>query len=220
MENIVNVTMPHHPASALAHHNEDMSGMDHDMSAMDHGAKKFKPVDSTDQLYPCSIMKDRYLSACYEMQTSVMLYNNKGNIAGAAKTCESAPQTMRTTCFASLGRDISSFSEQRHSEAIRMYSLATPKYQPWCYYGLVKNLIDLEARASDGMSLCKELPSGDSKALCYSAVGEQILVLKAGESERRSACAPSEPEYLDSCLYGARLSQAPTMLTRVWDSIR
>ena len=194
MENIVNVTMPHHPASALAHHHEDMAGMGHDMSAMDHDARKFKPVDSTDQLYPCSIMKERYLSACYEMQTSVMLYNNKGNIAGAAKACESAPQTMRTICFASLGRDISSFSEQRHPEAIRMCSLATPKYQPWCYYGLVKNLIDLDARASDGMSLCKELPAGDSKALCYAAVGEQILVLKPGEAERRSACAPSESE--------------------------
>lgn len=220
MENIVNVTMPHHPASTLAHHHEDMAGMDHDMPGMAHDAKKFKPVDSTDQLYPCSIMKERYLSACYEMQTSVMLYNNKGNIADAAKACESVPQTMRTICFASLGRDISSFSEQRHPEAIRMCSLATPKYQPWCYYGLVKNLIDLDARASDGMSLCRELPSGDSKALCYAAVGEQILVLKPGEAERRSACAPSESEYLDSCLYGARLSQAPTMLTRVWDSIR
>jgi hypothetical protein len=220
MENIVNVTMPHHPASALAHQHDDMGGMDHDMSSMDHDAKKFKPVDSTDQLYPCSVMKERYLSACYEMQTSVMLYNNKGDIAAAAKSCESAPQSMRTVCFASLGRDISSYSQQQHPEAIRMCSLVTSKYQPWCYYGLVKNLIDLEARASDGMSLCREVPSSDSKALCYAAVGEQILVLRPGEEERRSLCAPAESEYLDACLYGARLSQAPTMLTRVWDSVK
>jgi hypothetical protein len=220
MENIVNVTMPHHPASSLAHHHDDTAGMDHDMASMDHDAKKFKPVDSTDQQYPCSVMKERYLSACYEMQTSVMLYNNKGDMAGAAKSCESAPKAMRTVCFASLGRDVSSYSQQNHAEAIRMCTLATAKYQPWCYYGLVKNLIDLEARASDGMSLCRELPSPDSKAICYAAVGEQILVLKATDTERRSACSTAEPQYLDACLYGTRLVQAPAIVTQVWQSVR
>ncbi len=219
MENIVNVTIPHHPASALAHHH-DMEGMDHDMASMDHGAKKFKPVDSTDQLYPCSIMAERYLSACYEMQTSVMLYNNKGNIAAAGKACETAPQAMRTICFASLGRDISSYSQQQTTEAIRMCSLANQKYQPWCFYGLVKNFIDLDARASDGMSLCRVVQSPDSKAVCYSAVGEQILVLKSTEADRRAACASAESEYLSACLYGARLATVPVYLTRVWQSVK
>jgi len=222
MENIVNVTTPHHPASALAHHHdmEGMEGMDHDMSSMDHGAKKFKAVDSTDMLYPCSIMAERYLSACYEMQTSVMLYNNKGDIAGAGRACETTPQNLRTICFASLGRDVSSYSQQNHKEAIRMCSLATPKYQPWCYYGLVKNFIDIDARPADGMSLCREVPSVDSKAVCYSAVGEQILVLRPDEAARRAACSSAEPEFLDACLYGARLAQVPAMLTKVWASVK
>jgi hypothetical protein len=222
MENIVNVTIPHHPASALAHHHDmaGMEGMGHDMASMDHGGTKFKPVDSTDQLYPCSIMKERYLSACYEMQTSVMLYNNKGNIAAAGKACETAPQAMRTICFASLGRDISSYSQQNATEAIRMCSLANPKYQPWCYYGLVKNFIDLDAKASDGMSLCRVVPTPDSKAVCYSAVGEQILVLKSTEADRQAACSPAETEYLAACLYGARLATVPVILTRVWQSVR
>ena len=220
MENIVNVTMPHHPASALAHHHDDMAGMDHDMAGMDHDAKKFKPVDSTNQLYPCSIMSERYLSACYEMQTSLMLYNNKGDIAGAAKSCESAPTAMRTICFASLGRDVSSYSQQNHAEAIRMCSLAVTKYQPWCYYGLVKNFIDLEARSQDGMSLCREVPSSESKAVCYQAVGEQILVLRSTDADRRAACSSAEPEYLDACLYGARLAQVPMILSKVWAGVR
>ena len=194
--------------------------MDHDMSSMDHGAKKFKAVDSTDMLYPCSIMAERYLSACYEMQTSVMLYNNKGDIAGAGRACETTPQNLRTICFASLGRDVSSYSQQNHKEAIRMCSLATPKYQPWCYYGLVKNFIDIDARPADGMSLCREVPSVDSKAVCYSAVGEQILVLRPDESARREACSPAEAEYLDACLYGARLAPVPAMLTKVWASVK
>ena len=222
MENIVNVTNPHHPASSMSH-----EGMDHGAhkehaahAAEHHGGTTFKPVDPTDPLYPCSVMAERYLSACYEMQTSVMLHNNKGDIAGAAKSCESAPPAMRTTCFASLGRDISSYSQQNHAEAIRMCSLAAARYQPWCYFGVVKNFIDLEARPQDGLSLCRSIPAANGKAMCYQAVGEQILVLAGDPEQRRASCSTAEAEYLDACLYGARLGTAPKKLQEVWDSIR
>jgi hypothetical protein len=215
MENIVNVTMPHHPAGALA------ATHDHSMEGMDHGATAFKPVDPADPLYPCSIMAERYLSACYEMQTSVMLYNNKGSIAGAAKGCDTAPLPMRTTCFASLGRDVSSYSAQNHAEAVRMCGLAPEKYRPWCYYGLVKNFIDLNARADDGLALCRDVPAGAGKAVCYNAVGEQILVLAANADSRRAMCAATEAGYMDACLYGARFPvKAPEILLKTWASVR
>ena len=234
MENIVNVTMPHHPASALAHHDgkaeempgmddHDMSDMGHDMSGMAHGSgPKFKPIDPSDQQYPCSKMGERYLSACYEMQTSVMLYNNKGDIAGAAKECDKAPVAMRAICYASLGRDISSYSQQKHSEAIRMCSLGTPKYQPYCYYGLVKNFIDLDARPSDGIAMCRDVPGSANKAVCYNAVGEQILALTASVDSRRALCSSAEAEYVDACFYGARIEgvRAPEVLQEVWASVR
>jgi hypothetical protein len=229
MENIVNVTMPHHPASQLAHHDDmagmdhDMAGMDHDMAGMDHHAMtSFKAVDPSDQQYPCSIMPERYLGACYEMQTSVMLYNNHGDIAAAGKDCDNAPRLYRTTCFASLGRDISSYSAQDHAEAIRMCGLADPKYMPWCFYGVVKNFIDLDAHASSGLALCRDIPDVNSKYVCYSAVGEQIQVLATDDQGRRSMCTSAEVEYLDACLYGARVSGVvpPTRLVEVLESAK
>ena len=222
MENIVNVTMPHHPASSMTH-----AGMNHGEhkehdahSAEHHERTAFKAVDPSDQLYPCSIMPERYLSACYEMQTSVMLHNNKGDIGGAAKSCEAAPAAMRTICFASLGRDISSYSQQNHAEVIRLCSMAPDRYQPWCYFGVVKNFIDLEARPGDGLALCRSVPTIEGKAMCYQAVGEQILVLSGNPDERKQSCSESEPEYLDACLYGARLGTAPQNLLRIWETVR
>ena len=228
MENIVNVTTPHHPATALAHHggktehHASMAGMDHDMAAMDHGeASSFKPVDPADQLYPCSALEERYLAACYEMQTSVMLHNNKGDIAGAAKACDTAPLNMRPICYASLGRDVSSYSQQNHAEAVRMCSLGTAKYQPWCYYGLVKNFIDLDARPQDGIAMCRDVPSSAGKTLCYNAVGEQVLILESDAEKRRAVCATSEAGFVEACSYGARLSvQAPKELLDIWAEIR
>jgi hypothetical protein len=231
MENVVNVTMPHHPASRLAHHggkgeqsSSSGGGLDGmpGMKGMNHeSATAFEPVDPADQQYPCSRLAERYLSACYEMQTSVMLYNNKGNIADAAKSCDNAPPALITTCYASLGRDVSSYSAQDHAQAIRMCSLGTPRYQPWCYYGLVKNFVDLNARPEEGLSLCRDVPSAASRMICYTAVGEQIRVLGATEQDKRSMCAPAEPAYLAACLYGASVTaSAPAALLEILESAR
>ena len=222
MENIVNVTMPHHPASSLAHHGRESSDMA-DMPGMDHRgtAAAFKPVNPADPQYPCSVLPERYLAACYEMQTSVMLYNNKGDIAAAAHSCDSAPAAFIITCYASLGRDISSYSAQNHAQAVRMCSLGNPRYQPWCYYGLVKNFIDLNARAADGLALCRSVTTESGKLVCYEAVGEQVALLSPSADERRATCSPAEPAYLDACLYGARVAtSAPAALVELWQSVK
>jgi hypothetical protein len=211
MENIVNATMPHHPAHGLGQHSAmNMEGMDHDHET------PFKAIDAKDPLYPCSIMAERYLVACYEMQTSIMLYWNQGDMASAAKTCDRAPGRLKYVCYQSLGRDISSYSLQNHPTAIRMCSLGNPKYQPWCYVGLVKNFIDLNAKADDGLRLCRELTSEPSKMKCYEAVGEEIGTLRNDAESRRSLCMPSEPTYLDACLYGARvITDMPPLLRQL-----
>ena len=187
------------------------------MQGMSHATPKFKPLDPENLLYPCSALPDRYLIACYEMQTSVMLYENHGDIAGAAKACDTAPVAMRSMCYVSLGRDVSSYSGQKHAEAIRLCSLGTERYQPWCYYGLVKNIIDLNARSDDGMAMCRDVTAPGNKAQCYSAVGEEIWVLAATTEGRTRLCSKAEPAYLDACLYGTRVNTvAPQILTDVW----
>jgi hypothetical protein len=78
----------------------------------------------------------------------------------------------------------------------------------------VKNFIDLNARAGEGLLLCRELTSESNKIKCYEAVGEEIGTLRSDTAARRSMCAPSEPTYLDACLFGARVTTAIPPLLR------
>jgi hypothetical protein len=199
MENIVNFTMPKHPSHGMESH----AGMDHG----DH--QPFKAIEPKDPHYPCSIMAEQYLVSCYEMQTSVMLYLNQGDIAATAKTCDGAPGRMRYVCYQSLGRDISAYALQDHTKSKEMCALGTAKYQPWCYFGLVKNFVDLNARAEDGLSFCKAVEGENNKVKCYEAVGEQIATLRNDTPSRKELCTPSEPEYLNACLFGARVGARP-----------
>jgi hypothetical protein len=197
MENIVHATTPEHSAHALHAH-----------TAMKMEGTPFKALDSTDFQYPCSIMAERYLPACYHMQTSVMLHFTNGDIAAAAKGCLGAPAAMRSICYESLGRDISAYSRQDHHEAIRMCGKAPDQYEPWCHVGVVKNFIDLTARYQDGVAYCRAVTGAANRTKCYEAVGEQIGTLRNDMTARAAACADVDEEYRAACRYGARLSAA------------
>jgi len=216
MENIVNATVPHHPAAALATNGAGAAGgsgggaaggsSDHSHHGAVAAAPPFKALDENDPQYPCSIMATRYLNACYQMQTSVMLHFNRGDIGGAARSCLAAPEAMRTVCHQSLGRDVASYSRQDHQEALRMCALADDRYEPWCHVGMVKNLIDLTAKAEDGIAYCRVVPGEANKLKCYEAVGEQIATLRNTESGRTELCGRVDSEGRAACLYGAKVT--------------
>jgi hypothetical protein len=209
MENIVNATQPHHGAHAQAGGGHAAHGAAESATAAGgapYAPGGFKPLDPADPLYPCSILEERYLVDCYQMQTSAILWHNHGNIADAARTCDRAPESMRPWCYQSLGRDISSYTLQDPKESIRMCSLGSPAWQPWCYVGLVKNFVDLTAKTDTGFAFCRRVPGRANKLKCYEALGEEISVLTTETGRRAELCGQSEEEFEDACRYGARLS--------------
>ena len=192
MENIVNVTNPHHVAS--------------DGAAMDglHGTSDWKAVDPEDPHYPCSVLDGRYHHECYMMQTSAMLWINGGDIAGAGESCRNAPENVRHVCFQSLGRDISSLTLQDPDDAMRECARTDVQYRAWCYVGLVKNFIDLTAHTEKAFEFCRRVVHPPHKMSCYEAIGEEIAILENASDDRDAICvnAESEETYA-ACLLGA-----------------
>jgi hypothetical protein len=201
MENVVHATHPHHP-SPHANHGATTEPTHHPPS-------DFVPIKTADPLHPCSSLDERYQTDCYLMQTSVILYLNHGDMADAARTCDRAPTDMRVVCYQSLGRDISAYSLQKPSEAIRMCSLGTLDYQPWCYVGLVKNFIDVTSKAESGINFCPQVPGQANRMKCYEAVGEEIWALTANDTHREALCGKTEGDAYEACRYGARLRPEP-----------
>ena len=210
MENIVNATMPHHPAAALAEHGGEESGaaVEHGAGGHEHHAgtesqPPFRALDPAEPHYPCSVLGARYQQACYMMQTSAVLFANEQDFPATIEFCETAPEAVRSTCFVSLGRDISAYTLQDHRKAVDLCSLAAPADQPWCHVGVVKNFVDLTADPADGLAYCRDVPAGEGREACYRAVGEQIANLQNEVEERRAWCRRAEEEYVGMCLRGA-----------------
>lgn len=195
MENIMQVTAPHHPASEL--------------SSSHHHGQGFQALDSTDLLYPCSVVEGRYHRACYEIQTAAILHFTKGKIGPASDVCDRAPDAMRPTCYASLGRDISSKASRNPARSIRYCRETGAVNRSWCYYGVAKALVDWEAKPDHGFALCRQLGADSAARLCYFAIGEQIAALAPAAVERANQCRGAGTDAgIDACLAAVGLSRS------------
>ena len=192
MESVINATAPHHPATQLAAHSHHVA------------ATTFKALEPADPLYPCSIMAERYLHACYQMQTSVMLNLNHGDLGDAAKSCERAPVQVRPVCFQSLGRDITSYTARDPQKTATMCHKASEPYRPSCYFGAAKALVDWTATTDAAFAFCAIVGHEAGGPTCYQALGEEIATLLAGLPERQEQCLRAqEPQAVTACRLGA-----------------
>jgi hypothetical protein len=230
MENIVAETVPHHSVgrpdleSATAHDDHTGHGAaDQGDPHADHHAvptlvgvadrEPFPALKRDEPLYPCSVLEDRYLTSCYQMQTSAILWFNGSDVPGAARACSQAPEDFRVICFQSLGRDVSSITMQDNRRAITLCNSAPVEYRPWCHMGYAKNLVDVTADPNDGFAYCRLLPAGESKRICNVAIGEQIWVLADDPARREQMCLSAEPDFRDACRIGAGIARPAASAT-------
>jgi hypothetical protein len=178
--------------------------------AMQHG--EWRPLDRSDPLYPCNAVAEKYQWSCYTMQSSAILYFNGGDVQATARACEGAPAAYVSTCFESLGRDITALASQDHGRSLelcrRTAGLAGGRGELWCQLGVVQNLVNLAADPDEGMRFCRAVPGADGKGECYRVVGETIATLVAGSAQRGQSCQRAEPDYVAACRRGAGVDSA------------
>lgn len=175
-----------------------------------HHVGVFKAVDSTDLSYPCSIMAQRYLFACYQMQTTIMLYLNGGDFGGAARECDRAPAAMREPCYESLGRDVTTYAAGDPRKSAQLCAEGSSSYRPACYGSAVRSLVNLDGRLDRSLALCREVASREADTAtatrCYWYLGNTISMLIAAGPDRAAACARVPAgSALAACREGARL---------------
>ena len=224
MENIVNATAPHHTATTQlgakdehaghgapaqgehAGHAQPAAGHEHAGHTMQHEA--FKALDDDEPLYPCTVVAQQHRPSCYAMQTSAILFRNKGDFAAAAEQCGRAPEQYQRVCFSSLGRDAAAYAPTDDARAIELCGKVPEGKLPWCVIGTAKNRIDVTADPRDGLKFCVAVPGDDAKRTCYRAVGEQLNALALAPPERERTCSSVEAPFVEECRSGALLPRA------------
>ena len=183
MENIVTFQQARRAQPAGEHHH--------------HEATSF--LNPHDLLYPCSVLTEKYLRACYLMQTSAVLTFLNYDFAQAFTQCARVEGEHQTTCYRSLGRDISGYTLRDAPRVNELCRLGQGDQITQCFIGAVKDFILTDANPDPGLALCRSL-DGPFKRDCYATVGEMVVPLFDDHTKRVQACHRGENEYVDACL--------------------
>ena len=164
-------------------------------------AAPFKALDPDDLHYPCSIMAEKYVNACYTIQTAAMLHHNGYDYERAAVECGRAPERARNTCFVSLGRDISGVATLDPERAVRLCAHAPATFQATCNAAVVESLVNVRGDPATGLAYCRLVAADSGKGACYGAVGGQAS-LAGGVARRIEACRGAEEGFREICRGG------------------
>jgi hypothetical protein len=156
-------------------------------------------MNAQDLLYPCSALDGKYLRSCYLMQTSAILTFLNYDFAQAFMQCERVAAEHQSTCYRSLGRDISGYTLRDSERVTQLCELGRGDQVRQCFIGAVKDFILTDASPDPGLALCRKL-DGRFKSDCYGTVGEMVVTLYSDRAQRDEACRKGEAEYVNTCL--------------------
>jgi len=195
MENVVDATQPKHEMGMT------------DAHVMHDAMKpKFKQLDPKDPTYPCSILAEKYLTACWTNQASIIEVISGYDIAKVGAGCDRAPARYVRWCYIGLGTDLNGQALSDPENGLALCDRTGTRYREWCYVGLAKNLIEVGAKPSAGMQLCRLVTRDAWKMRCYEAVGEEIASVAAEQAERGTLCSEAERPFIAACEFGARMT--------------
>ncbi len=195
MEAFMHATAPHDAGGMAAHQH----------------TSAYKAIDPADPLYPCSIMARRYLLACYEFQTVVILHLNGGDVGATARVCDRAPADMRMPCYESLGRDVTTYASRDPRKSAQLCATGTEPYRPACYAGAAEALVNWTGTTDAALELCRvagaDGPRGQIDGPpCYAGLGSAIATFFITAAEREQQCGRAlDPAAIEPCRRGAGL---------------
>lgn len=159
-----------------------------------------------DRSYPCSVLTEPYLRACWLYQGHIFLYWNKGDYVEAFARCDAAPQH-NVTCGVGIGNIIAE-NAYMDPAAVRTFCRIAESHdmRVACVQGFVGWTLENSADPSQGISLCRGVASG-YKSACYYYLGA-FLRRSLPPSDMADFCALAESGHQEKCRLGARLDHA------------
>ncbi len=124
----------------------------------DKGSKFLK---SSEPMYPCTAVEEKYKGQCYLMQTSYALQVEGYDFAKVFSLCSGVDELYRDTCYTSLGRDASGNSISDVTQTRTRCLLGpTEEAQRSCIRGAAMDFVSYFHSDTQAKELCNSLPAG------------------------------------------------------------
>jgi hypothetical protein len=155
-----------------------------------------------DPIFPCDAVATKDKVYCYLILTAHLLDVTNGSWRQTIAWCRKAESAWVTTCFESLGRDISGRTLQAPRAVLRLCALAGDM-ESHCVYGAVRDVTAMDAGAGRAVRLC-HLAAAPLQTGCYRGIGAVLGTLSQTPASRRASCRTAVAErWWRACWRGA-----------------
>jgi copper transport protein len=108
-----------------------------------------------DPLYPCTALAGTYREECLLMQTSWALHQSNYDHATVFALCDALPPEDASTCYQSMGRDISGGSLLDVATIVAQCDLGSETYRERCIVGASLNAVYNDHATESATALCE-----------------------------------------------------------------
>ncbi len=155
---------------------------------------------SDDPHFPCNVVGDAYVSACYFYQTSHMLGIFRGDFEGVAAACATLADFPRTLCFQSMGRDVGGQTRHQPERSISLCaSVAAPHDRRDCLVGAVQDYFWDAGGADASVAFCRALDDALEARSCFETIVERAREILVEAAPRSEFCRSLDPPHRTRC---------------------
>ena len=153
-----------------------------------------------DPHFPCNVVEEKYIGACYFYQSSHMIQLFNGDFAKLAKACGDVEQQYQRLCFESMGRDVGGVNRNYPEGSIEdCQSITDDTNRISCLTGAVQDSFWDPSGQDTALRFCKLLVNEAEKSACYNTIfGRSVDVLTPNEMDQ--FCSKVEQGFHQSCL--------------------
>ena len=153
-----------------------------------------------DPHYPCDVLEERHLAACYFYQSSVMFEHYGAKFEPVAQECAALEESLASWCFRSMGRDLGHQLRENPQGVIDMCSLGPELTNRLdCLEEAVQHRFWETYGADWVLDFCGRLQGADEDERCYWKIAQRATELYETPEEFRQFCARFETGYTWLC---------------------
>lgn len=130
-------------------------------------------LKADDPVYPCDAVPEQQKNPCFLIQTSNIIKAKNYDYGASFAVCDGVESAYISTCYQSMGRDISGNMLRDADKIIAQCSLGQTKYQSDCYIGASKEITWQDHDTKRTNLLCNKLRDASATA-CLAGRDEMV----------------------------------------------
>jgi len=167
-------------------------------TSFDHQSKYIK---RDDPYYPCNTLEEKYLSLCWQYQSSYFALINNQDWGMVASMCLQIPQAYQDRCFRSIGTNQVGFTQSLNLMRDDCEMMPTEHFQDVCVGGVISSFAYRFVGDTQKMTDFCDLVSSNHQETCFKQMGTAFLEWTVDKNQALATCKQiSDPQGAAWCI--------------------